>query len=92
MEQTARSVTGALRRRQFRIRSMMLAIALVAAWMWVLLDPFVGPLVLAIVMWVGGTLAIVAGAMGLALLGFGLCTAGERMIGWLRRAASWPEE
>jgi hypothetical protein len=80
------------RRRQFRIRSMMLAVALVAVWIWVLLDPFLGRLVLAILLWIGGTLAVVAAAMGLGLLGFGLCTAGERAIGWLRRAASWPEE
>ena len=38
------------------------------------------------------TLAVVATAMGLGLLGFGLCTAGERAIGWLRRTARWPEE
>ena len=70
----------------------MLAVALVAVWLWVLLDPFIGALVLAVLMWIAGTLAFVATAMGLGLLGFGLCTAGERMIGWLRRAASWPED
>jgi hypothetical protein len=94
MDQTTPSVSGALqrRRRQFRIRSIMLAVALVALWMWVLLDPFIGPLMLAVLMWIGGTLAVVAAAMGLGLLGFGVCTAGERMIGWLRRASSWPED
>jgi hypothetical protein len=71
---------------------MMLAVALVALRMWVLLDPFIGPLVLAVLMWIGGPMAVVATAMGLGLLGFGLSTAGERAIGWLRRTASWPEE
>ncbi len=70
----------------------MLAVALVATWMWVLLDPFIGRLVLAVLMWIAGTLAFVATAMVLGLLGFGLCTAGERMIGWIRRAATWPED
>ena len=70
----------------------MLAVALVAVWLWVLLDPFIGTLVLAVVMWIAGTVAFVAAAVGLGLLGFGLCTVGERMIGWLRRAASWPED
>ena len=70
----------------------MLAVALVAIWMWVLLDPFIGSMVLTVVMWIGVTLAVMATAMGLGLLGFGLCTAAERMIGWLRRAATWPEE
>jgi len=80
------------RRRQFRIRSIMLVVALVAVWLWVLLDPLIGPLVLAVLAWVAGTLALVGAAMALGLLGFGLCTTGDRIIGWLRRSSSWPEE
>ena len=70
----------------------MLVVALVSVWSWVLLDPFIGPLVLAVLAWVAGTLAVVGTAMGLGLLGFVLCTAGDRFIGWLRRAGSWPED
>ncbi len=70
----------------------MLVVALAAIWLWVLLDPFIGPWVLAVLTWIVGTLALVGAAMALGLLGFGLCTAGDRIIGWLRRAASWPEE
>jgi hypothetical protein len=80
------------RRRQFRIRSIMLVVVLVAVWLWVLLDPLIGPLVLAVLAWVAGTLALVGTAMGLGLLGFGICTTGDRIIGWLRRSLSWPEE
>lgn len=80
------------RRRQFRIRSIMLVVALVAVWMWVLLDPIIRGIVIAVLLWASSTLAIVGTAMGLGLLGFGVCTTGERIIGWLRRSSSWPEE
>ncbi len=71
---------------------MMLVVALAAIWLWVLLDPFIGPLVLAVLLWIAGTLAVVGTAMALGLLGFGLCTAGDRIVGWLRRASHWPDE
>jgi hypothetical protein len=80
------------RRRQFRSRSVTLAIALAAVWSWVLFDPLIGPLFLAILAWVAGTLALVGAAMGLGLLGFGLCRTGDRIIGWLRRGSGWPED
>ncbi len=80
------------RRRQFRMRSMILVVALVAVWLWVLLDPLIGSLVIAVLAWIAGTLALVGAAMGLGLLGFGLCTTGDRIIGWLRRGSSWPDE
>ena len=37
-------------------------------------------------------LGLFGAAMGLGLLGFGLCAAGDRFVGWLRRGARWPEE
>jgi hypothetical protein len=80
------------RRRQFRIRSIMLVVAIVAVWMWVLLDPIIRGIVFGVLLWVASTLALVGTAMGLGLLGFGVCTTGERIIGWLRRGSSWPED
>ena len=81
-----------LRRRQFRTRSLMLLIVLAAVWMGILLDPQVGPLVLLLVGAFGITLAVMGVAMGLGLLGFGLCTACDWMVAWLRRASRWPNE
>jgi hypothetical protein len=80
------------RRRQFRMRTLMLAVALAAVWMGVLLDPSIGPLVLGILAAFGFTLALMGAAMGLGLLGLGLCSAGDRVVGWLRRASRWPDE
>jgi hypothetical protein len=58
----------------------------------VLLDPWVGPLVLGVVGLFGAVLGLFAAAMALGLLGFGVCKAGDRFIGWLRRGTQWPEE
>jgi len=83
---------GRLRRQRFRIRSSMLVIALTAVWMGVLLDPRVSPLVLLLLGAFGIALAVMGVAMGLGLLGFGLCTACDWAVGWLRRASHWPDE
>jgi fatty acid desaturase len=80
------------RRRQFRMRTVMLVIALVAVWMGVLLDPHIGPLVLLLVGAIAIGTAVMGVAMALGLLGFGLVAAGGRLAGWLRRAARWPDE
>jgi hypothetical protein len=79
-------------RRRFRRRIVLLAAALGAAWIGVLHGPQVGPLVLWVLGSLGITLAVMAAAMGLGLLGFGLFAAGGRVAGWLRRAARWPDE
>ena len=60
--------------------------------MGVLLDPRVGPLVLLVVGAFGITLAVMGVAMGLGLLGFGLCSTCDRIVGWLLRASRWPDE
>jgi hypothetical protein len=83
---------GWLRRRRFRTRSLIMVIALTAVWMGVLLDPQVGPLVLLLSGAFGITLAVMGVAMVLGLLGFGLCSACGRALGWLRRASQWPDE
>jgi hypothetical protein len=80
------------RRRQFRLRTVMMVIALVAVWMGVLLDPNVAPLVLGLLGAFGIALGVMVAAMVLGILGFGLFAAGERVMGWLRRASRWPDE
>ena len=80
------------RRRVFRMRRRLLVVVLAAVWLWVLLDPLIGSLVLGALTWIAGTLVLIGGAMGLGLLGFGLCTIGDRILGWLRRGSRWPDE
>src|SRR5262245_45278816 len=77
------------RRRQFRLRTVMLVIALVAVWIGVLLDANVAPLVLGLLGGFGIGLGVMAAAMVLGILGFGLFAASERVLGWLRRASRW---
>ncbi len=81
-----------LRRRRFRIRSLSLVVALAAVWMGVLLDPYVGPLVLLLMGAFGIALAVMGVGIALGLLGFGLCSACDRAVGWLRRSSQWPDE
>jgi hypothetical protein len=78
-------------RRQFRLRTVMVVIALVAVWMGVLLDPNVAPLVLGLLGAFGISLGVMAAAMVLGILGFGVFAAGARVLGWLRRASRWPD-
>lgn len=78
-------------RQHFRTTSFMLLIASAAVWTGVLLDPQIGPLVLHVVGAFGVALAVMATAMGLGLLGFGIFMVGDRLMCWFRRASQWPE-
>jgi hypothetical protein len=60
--------------------------------MGVLLDPNVAPLVLMLLGALGIGLGVLAAGMALGILGFGLCAVGERVLGCLRRASSWPDD
>ncbi|HKI20056.1 MAG TPA: hypothetical protein VKA15_19360 [Isosphaeraceae bacterium] len=80
------------RSRQFRTRTMMMAVVLAAVWLGVLLDPQVDPLVAFLLGGFGVTLAVMGAAMGLGLLGFGLFAAVDRLLGVFRRASRWPDE
>jgi len=65
----------------------MLLIAIAAVWMRVLLDPQISLLVLLLLGAFGITFAVIGVAMGLGLVGFGLCAACDWMVVWLRRAS-----
>ncbi len=71
---------------------VVLGAVLAVVWLGVLLDPRIGPTVLLVVAGFGAVVGLFGAAMGLGLLGFGLCSAGDRLIAWLRRGARWPEE
>ncbi len=77
---------------RFQTSSTLLAIVLVVIWIEVLLDPQVAWLVLILLGSLGITLGLMGAAMGLGLVGFGLCTAGDRVMSWLRRSSQWPDE
>jgi hypothetical protein len=79
-------------RRPYRRRMAVLGAVLAVVWLGVLVDPRIGPTVLFLLAAFGAVVGLFGAAMGLGLLGFGLCTAGDRVIGWLRRGARWPEE
>ena len=82
---------GRPRSRRFRVRFWVVSLVLLALWLGLLLDPMVGPLLLAVLMAIGLTLAVLVGTMGLGIMGFGLFAAGDHVIAWLRQGSRWPE-
>jgi hypothetical protein len=84
-----RSVNG---RRQFRTRSLVLLIILAAVWLIVLVDPHIGPLALYVVGAFGVALAVMAVAMGLGFLGFGIFAVSDWLVRWIHRTSQWPEQ
>jgi len=83
---------GRQRSGRLRVRIWVASLVLFALWLGLLLDPMVGPLLLAVLMAFGLTLAVIAGTMGLGMMGFGLFAAGDHVIAWLRRGTQWPEQ
>jgi len=79
-------------RQRFRTRSLILVIGLAVVWLGVLADPQIGPLTLYVVGAFGIALTLMAIAMGLGFLGFGIFAVGDWLVGWFRRALQWPEE
>ena len=79
-------------RRPYRRRMAVLVAVLAVVWLGVLVDPRIGPSVLFVLAAFGAVIGLFGAAMGLGLLGFGLCSAGDRVVTWLRRGARWPEE
>jgi len=71
---------------------VLLATVLAVVWIEVLLDPQAAWLMVILFGSLGIALGLMGAAMGLGFLGFGLCVAGDRMLGWLRRVSQWPDE
>jgi hypothetical protein len=67
------------RRRQFRLRSLMMAVAVAAAWLASLRVPGVGTFALILVGALSVGLAALLGAMALGWLGFGLFALFDRL-------------
>jgi len=92
-KESASSPTDAERgRRRFGRRMRVLGVVLAVVWIGVLLDPGIAGLALLLLAGVGAALGLLAAAMALGLLGFGLGIAGDRFLAWLRRGSRWPEE
>jgi hypothetical protein len=79
-------------RRRIGARSIALAIALAAVWGEVLFDATVRTLVLGMGVAIGCTLGLMAAAMALGLVGFGLFALFDRASVWLTRVTHWPDE
>ncbi len=79
-------------RRWYRRRVRVLVAVLAIVWIGVLIDPHVGPSVLFVLAAFGAVIGLFGAAMGLGLIGFGLCSAGDRVVNWIRRGARWPED
>jgi hypothetical protein len=80
------------RRARFRMRSLMIFVALAALCASVLGNAEIAPVVLLFLGLFAVALTVMGVAMGLGLLGFGFVAAGDQVIGWLRRAVRWPDE
>jgi hypothetical protein len=78
-------------RRRLGTPALILATAFATVWGEVLLDPTVRALVLLGVA-VGSALGLMAAAMALGLVGFGLFALFDRASSWVARAARWPDE
>jgi FtsH-binding integral membrane protein len=81
-----------LRHRLWCLRALTLLLALAVVWIWVLLDPDIGLLVLKGLGAFGAVLVIIGLAMGLGLLGFGLFALGAWVVNWVWRSSRWPDE
>jgi hypothetical protein len=77
-------------RSRWRTRSLL--IALLVVWLALLLDPSVGRMLWEAALGFGITLAVIALAMGLGLMGFGLFAVGDRFLAWLRAGSRWPDD
>jgi len=75
-----------------RWRTRSLLIAFLVIWLELLLDPTVGRMLWDVALWFGITLAILALAMGLGLIGSGLFAVGDRLLAWLRAGSRWPDD
>jgi hypothetical protein len=76
---------------RFRLRIWVFSLVVLAIWTGLFLDPLVGPLLSAVLLAFGLTLALFLGMMALGILGCVLSAAGNLMIARLRQCARWPE-
>jgi hypothetical protein len=87
----ARSPAAGVRRRRFVVRTLSLAVPVVAVWLGLGLDPIVGPLVVGVLGSLAIGVGIVLGACMLGGIGFALFALGDRAVAWVRRVSSWPD-
>ena len=77
-------------RGRWRTRSLLIALLLI--WLELLLDPTVGRMLWDAALGFGITLAVLALALGLGLMGSGLFAVGDRVLAWLRAGSRWPDD
>jgi hypothetical protein len=77
-------------RARWRIRSLLIAFLVI--WAVLLLDPMVGRVLWNVALGFATTLAVLAMAIGLGLMGSGLFAVGDRLLTWLRACSQWPDD
>ncbi len=77
--------------RQFRLRTLMVAVALAGVGTWVVLDPFSRVVALVVLVGTGCAAAAVIGSAGVAVIMVGLIALGERVAARARRGSRWPD-
>ncbi len=78
--------------RQFRLRTLMMAVALAGVGMWAIRDPIFSPIVLSLLMVIGALTLNVILVFGLGWLIGGLFALGERVVGWAWRVSRRPDK
>lgn len=79
-------------RRQFRLKTLLMAVALAGVLFRSLRVPGVAELLIAVVLVPVAGLVLLLIPMALGALGFTLVAMAERALGRVRRAASWPDD
>jgi hypothetical protein len=77
-------------RSRWRTRSLLIAFLLI--WLELLFDPTLGRMLWNAALGFGITLAVLALAMGLGLMGSGLFAVGDRLLAWMRAGSRWPDD
>jgi hypothetical protein len=85
------SALHAQRRRQYMVRTLSLAIPVVAFWLGMILDPILGPMVAGVLRLLAVGVGIMLGAWVLGAIGFALLAVGDRALAWVRCVSRWPE-
>lgn len=79
-------------RGRLQVRSLLWIVAASAVGAWLGRDPFASALVLALLFFAIVGVVVMAVFMGLGALGFVLWAAIERIVLWVRRASTFPED
>ncbi|MFO0891364.1 MAG: hypothetical protein U0790_19750 [Isosphaeraceae bacterium] len=78
-------------RRVYTRRISVLWIGLAVLFVLFLYDRVIGSMIVLTLTGIALSLAVLAGAMALGMVGTGLFAIGDRLFAWLKRSSQWPE-